>query len=258
MRPMPTTQVERLLSALKDWSGRSTGVQGLALVGSWAGDRTHAECDIDVVCVVDDPEHIVALVVVEHVGITVQHAVADFVVCRLNLCEVPDLGAAEVSRIAEAIGVGAVKYADLCQSRTTDYIFDVEKMTATSGNTATYMQYAYARCRAIFRKGDVDEARFRTSPPAVRVTHPAERALALQLLRFPEAVESAAADYAPHHITGYLWDLAKSYSVFFEGCPVLRAETPELRDSRLLLVDLVSRVIKQALELLGIGTVERM
>ena len=88
--------------------------------------------------------------------------------------------------------------------------------------------------------------------------HPAERALALQLLRFPEAVEAAAADYLPHLITGYLWDLAKSFSGFFEKCPVLKAETPELKDSRLLLVDLVGRVIKQALDLLGIRTVERM
>ena len=172
--------------------------------------------------------------------------------------DVPDLDANEVACIAETIGVGAVKYADLCQSRTTDYVFDLDKMTATTGNTATYMQYAYARCRAIFRKGDVDEARLRANPPAPLLTHAAERALALQLLRFPEAVENAAADYLPHLITGYLWDLAKCYSVFFENCPVLKAESPELKDSRLLLVDLVGRVIKQALDLLGIKTVERM
>ena len=104
----------------------------------------------------------------------------------------------------------------------------------------------------------MDETRFRTSPPTVILGHAAERALALQLLRFPEAVEAAAADYLPHLITGYLWDLAKSYSVFFENCPVLKAETAELKDSRLLLVDLVGRVIKQALDLLGIRTVERM
>ncbi len=90
------------------------------------------------------------------------------------------------------------------------------------------------------------------------IAHPAERALALQLLRFPEAVETAAADYLPHLITAYLWDLAKSFSGFFENCPVLKAETPELKDSRLLLVDLVGRVIQQALDLLGIRTVERM
>jgi arginyl-tRNA synthetase len=164
----------------------------------------------------------------------------------------------EKKTIASAVGIGAVKYADLSQNRTTDYTFDFDKMLATNGNTATYMQYAYARCRAIFRRENIDDARFRTSPPAVVISHPAERALALQLLRFPEAVENAAADYLPHLITAYLWDLAKSYSVFFENCPVLKAATPELKDSRLLLVDLVGRVIKQALDLLGIRVVERM
>ncbi|MFO0801930.1 MAG: arginine--tRNA ligase [Gemmataceae bacterium] len=164
----------------------------------------------------------------------------------------------EKAIIAEVIGVGAVKYADLCQSRTTDYVFDLDKMTATVGNTAAYMQYAYARCRSIFREGGVDEARFRTSPPAVMLVEPAERLLALQLLRFPEAVEAAAADYYPHVITGYLWDLAKAYSVFFENCPVLKADAGELRESRLVLVDLVGRVIQRALGLLGIKTVERM
>jgi arginyl-tRNA synthetase len=164
----------------------------------------------------------------------------------------------EKQEIAEVVGVGAVKYADLSQNRTTDYIFDLDKMTSTVGNTAAYMQYAYARCRSIFREGNIDDARFRTNPPAVALTHAAERALALQLLRFPEVIENAAADYAPHSITGYLWDLAKCFSVFFENCPVLKAETAELKDSRLLLVDLVGRVIKQALDLLGIRVVERM
>jgi arginyl-tRNA synthetase len=172
--------------------------------------------------------------------------------------DVPDLTDDVKRRIAEAVGIGAVKYADLSQNRTSDYVYDPDKMTATDGNTATYMQYAYARCCAIFRKESIDPARFRTDPPAVVLAEPAERALALQLLRFPEAVEAAAADYLPHLITGYLWDLAKSYSVFFENCPVLKAPTPELRDSRLLLVDLVGRTIRQALDLLGIRVVERM
>jgi arginyl-tRNA synthetase len=164
----------------------------------------------------------------------------------------------EKADIANAVGIGAVKYADLSQNRSSDYVFDFDKMLATDGNTAAYMQYAYARCRAIFRKGEIDESRFRMDPPPVVLGHPAERALALQLLRFPEALDAAAADYLPHLITGYLWDLAKAYSVFFENCPVLKAETPELSDSRLVLVDLVGRVIRQALDLLGIRVVERM
>ncbi len=177
---------------------------------------------------------------------------------RANGHDVPVLSDAEKRDIAEAVGVGAVKYADLSQNRTSDYVFDLDKMTATVGNTATYMQYAYARYRSIFREGGLDEARFRNDPPPVVLTHPTERALALQLLRFPEAVEAAAADYAPHLITGYLWELAKTANVFYENCPVLKAETPELCDSRLLLVDLVARVVRQALDLLGIRTVERM
>jgi arginyl-tRNA synthetase len=172
--------------------------------------------------------------------------------------KVPDLTTDEKAGIFEAVGIGAVKYADLSQNRTSDYVFSYDKMLATEGNTATYMQYAYARCRSIFREGGVDEGRFRTSPPTVVLGHSAERALALQLLRFPEAVNSAAAEYVPHLITGYLWDLAKATSRFYEDCPVLKAETAELKDSRLLLVDLVGRVIKQALDLLGIRTVERM
>ena len=172
--------------------------------------------------------------------------------------DVPDLTPEAEQNIAEAVGVGAMKYADLSQNRESNYTFSYDKMLATEGNTGTYMQYAYARCRAIFRKGNVDEETFATNPPAVVITHPAERALVLQLLRFEDALQTAAAEYMPHHITSYLWDLAKSFSGFFENCPVLTAGTPELRDSRLLLVDLTARVIRRGLDLLGIRTVERM
>ena len=169
-----------------------------------------------------------------------------------------ELPAEELKRLYAVVGYGAVKYADLCQNRTTDYVFDWEKMMATDGNTATYMQYAYARNRSIFQKGDVDDKPFRTNPPLPTLEHAAERALAIQLLRFEEALTSAAADYRPSQITGYLWDLAKSYSGFFQNCPVLKAESPELRQSRLLLCDLTARVILCGLGLLGIRTVERM
>jgi arginyl-tRNA synthetase len=168
------------------------------------------------------------------------------------------LNADEKKEIAEVVGIGAVKYADLSQNRTSDYVFSYEKMLATDGNTATYMQYAYARCRSIFRKGEIDVQRFRTSPPPVLLESPHERALALQLLRWSEALDNAAAEYMPHYLTGYLWDLSKAYSSFFVNCPVLKAETPALRDSRLLLCDLTARVIQKTLSLLGIRTVERM
>ena len=172
--------------------------------------------------------------------------------------DVPELTDETKQDIAEAIGIGAVKYADLSQNRTSDYKFDYDKMLATEGNTSTYMQYAYARCRSIFRKGEVDDARFRTDPPVVILATPQERAVALQLLRLPEVLDTATADYLPHLLAAYLWDLCKATSRFYDECPVLTAESPELRDSRLLLVDLVGRTIRETLGLLGIRVVERM
>jgi arginyl-tRNA synthetase len=172
--------------------------------------------------------------------------------------EVPTFTEQELQAIHQAVGVGAVKYADLSQNRTSDYKFDTAKMTATEGNTATYMQYAYARNRSIIREGEVDETELRANPPAPELGTPHERGLALMLLRFGEALESAAADYRPNLITAYLWDLAKAYSGFYQNCPVLKAPTPELRRGRLLLCDLTARVIGQGLELLGIRTIERM
>jgi arginyl-tRNA synthetase len=172
--------------------------------------------------------------------------------------DVAQLGPDEVHSIAERVGIGAVKYADLSQNRTSDYTFDWEKMLAMDGNTAAYMQYAYARIRSIFRKGNADAERMRSVSPAVSLDQPQERALAVQLLRFEDALRSAAAEYKPNLITAYLWELAKAYSGFFENCPVLKAETPALRDSRMLLCDLTARVIQRGLDLLGIHTVERM
>jgi arginyl-tRNA synthetase len=175
--------------------------------------------------------------------------------------EVPELSAEERRDIAEVVGLGAVKYADLSQNRTSDYVFSWDKMLAMEGsNTAVYMQYAYARIRSIFRKGREDERRFRSAPPLPSLREAEERALGLQLLRLQDTLEAAAAPtaYQPHIITGYLWDLAKAYSGFYQNCDVLKAETPELRDSRLLLCDLTARVIRKGLDLLGIRTVEQM
>jgi arginyl-tRNA synthetase len=172
--------------------------------------------------------------------------------------EVPDLTDQERRQIAETVGIGAVKYADLSQNRESDYVFNWDKMLAMDGNTATYMQYVYARNRAIFRKGNEDPQVYRHNPLVPYLEHPAERALALQVLRFGEALRDAADDYRPNLITAYLWDLAKSYSAFYDRCKVLDADTPTQRHSRLLLSDLTARVIQKGLELLGIGTIERM
>jgi arginyl-tRNA synthetase len=172
--------------------------------------------------------------------------------------EVPEIDAEEAQRIAETVGIAAVKYADLSHNRVSDYKFDLEKMTAMDGNTATYMQYAYARNRSIFRKGNVDPASLRVEPPLPVLGTPEERGLALQLIRFGDALAAAAAEYKPSLITSYLWDLSKAYSGFFQNCPVLRAETSELRQGRLLLCDATARVIQRGLDLLGIRTIERM
>ena len=160
--------------------------------------------------------------------------------------------------VAETVGIGALKYADLSQNRSSDYEFDYEKMLAMNGNTATYMQYAYARVQSIFAKGNVDIDGLRAAGATIVLGTPAERALAIELLRFGDALSLAMADYHPNQLTAYLFDLANRYSTFFEQCPVLKAETTELRTSRLLLCDLTARTIRKGLELLGIGVVEKM
>jgi arginyl-tRNA synthetase len=173
----------------------------------------------------------------------------------------PELSAEERRRVAEAVGIGAVKYADLSQNRSSDYTFSYDKMLAMQGNTATYMQYAHARIRSIFARGEKQLGANLLSDVvagAVRLDHPAERALAIELLRFAEALEMVLADYRPNQLTNYLFELSNKFSTFYEQCPVLRAEFPELVRSRLLLCDLTARVLKQGLELLGIEAVERM
>jgi arginyl-tRNA synthetase len=170
----------------------------------------------------------------------------------------PELSPEQRACVAETVGIGALKYADLSQNRTSDYEFDYEKMLAMNGNTATYMQYAYARVRNIFARGDIDIEQLRNSSAAITLGSPAERALALELLRFGDAVTLAMTDYRPNQLTAYLFDLANCFSTFYEKCSVLKAETPQLRDSRLLLCDLTARTIQKGLELLGIGVEEKM
>ncbi len=160
--------------------------------------------------------------------------------------------------MAEIVGIGAIKYSDLATNRTSDYTFSYDRMLAMNGNTATYMQYAYARVRSIFAKGDVDVERLRNSGAAITLDHAAERGLALALLQFSEALADCVVDYRPNLLTAYLFELANRYSSFFEQCPVLKAPDETTRTSRLLLCDLTARTIRQGLDLLGIGVVERM
>lgn len=171
----------------------------------------------------------------------------------------PQLDEAQRKQISETVGIAALKYGDLSQNRESDYKFSYEKMLALNGNTATYMQYSYARVQSIFRKGEVEIEDLRTSSAKITVEHPAERQLAMAILRFSEALDDVLLDYRPNYLTSYLFDqLAKSYSSFFENCPVLKAETEEQKNSRLLLCDLTARVIQHGLDLLGIQTVEKM
>jgi len=164
-----------------------------------------------------------------------------------------DLDPAEQARVAHAVGIGAIKYADLASDRVKDYVFSWDRMLAMDGNTAPYLQYAYTRIRSIFRKAGIDHA-----PPAPIVfAEPAERALALAILAFEGVVDAVGRTLEPHRLCGYLYDLATAFSAFYEACPVLSAEPP-LRAGRLVLADLTGRTLAQGLELLGIRVVERM
>ena len=164
---------------------------------------------------------------------------------------------ADRRHVAETVGIGAVKYADLCQNRTTDYVFSFDKMLQLTGNTAAYMQYAVARVEGIFSRAGIDRAALRESAASVRLSTPQERALALELVRFSEAIEDVETDYRPNVLTAWLFRLAGCYSSFYDALPVLKAEGND-RDSRLALCDLTGRILRQGLELLGIGTVEKM
>ncbi len=157
--------------------------------------------------------------------------------------------------VAETVGLGGVKYVDLSHDRESDYQFDWKKMLAVTGNTAAYVQYAYARINGIATKGGVDQS---SLSGTIRISDQHERSLAIQLARFGDAVRTAASDFRPHLLTQYLFETAKSYSAFFENCPVLKAEDDAIRTSRLLLCQLTARVLKQGLALLGITTAERM
>jgi arginyl-tRNA synthetase len=157
--------------------------------------------------------------------------------------------------IAEAVGIGALKYGDLSVARDSGYVFDFDRMLALTGNTGPYLQYATARIRSIFRKAGIDPG---TMSAALRLDQDAERALALTLLGFGTAIGKAAEGAEPHVLAAFLFDVASAFTTFYEQCPVLAAPTPELRDSRLALSALTLRVLVAGLGLLGIPVPERM
>ena len=173
----------------------------------------------------------------------------------------PGLSEDEKKKIANAVGIGAVKYADYTNNRTSDYIFSFDKMLAMEGNTAPYMQYAYARVRSIQRKGrdkgiEVDKEIAQSQ--SISLTEPSELDLAKHLIRYGEAVSSAVSDYRPNYLTAYLYDLAQKFSSFYNDCPVLDASADK-RPTRLLLCDLTAKTIEHGLHnLLGIEVIEQM
>jgi arginyl-tRNA synthetase len=173
----------------------------------------------------------------------------------------PDLSDDKKAKIANAVGIGAIKYADYSNNRTSDYVFSFDKMLAMEGNTAPYMQYAYARIKSIERKAiekDVDRKKELKKVKNINLTDPAEIDLAKHLIRYGEAIEAAVADYRPNYLTTYLFELAQKLSTFYTNCPVLKA-APDKRPTRLLLCDLTAKTIKHGLtNLLGINVVEQM
>ena len=165
----------------------------------------------------------------------------------------PHLSEKQKNDIAEKIGIGAVKYADLSQYRMTDYIFSWEKMLSLHGNTAPYLQNAYVRIRSIFRKAAVSSPTMNE----VTLTDSAEIDLAKRLCQFAEIVPQVLTGFRPNILANYLFELANSFHTFYEACPVLKSDEPA-RSSRLVVCDLTGRVLQRGLDLLGIKVPERM
>ena len=168
-----------------------------------------------------------------------------------------DLPEANRREIARAVGLGAVKYADLLPNRQSDYLFSWDKMLAFSGNTAPYLLYAWTRIRGIFRKGGLEADAVSAAGGRIVLAAPQELALARHLLNFGLVLEAAAEEYRPNFLCNYLYELAGHFTAFFEHCPVLKSEAAT-RASRLALCDLTARVLRQGLEVLGLEVLEQM
>lgn len=170
----------------------------------------------------------------------------------------PHITDAVLRDTAETIGVAAMKYADLCNDRSRDYMFGFDRMLAFEGNTGPYLLYAYARIRRILEKARERGVGDSWKGGEFRVTHPSEKTLALALLPYGAAIDRVALTLQPHHLCQYLYDLAGTFSTFYDRCPVVDAPDAATRDSRLRLCDLTGRVLRDGLSVLGIPTLERM
>ena len=169
----------------------------------------------------------------------------------------PQLDAEELQQIARAVGIGAVKYADLSKHRSSDYNFNFDQMLSFEGNTAPYLMYAYTRVASVFRRIDRDMQQLDDLAP-LALKEEAEIDLAAHLNQFGSLLQYVAREGTPHTLCHYLYDLAGRFSSFYENCPILTAEQPQERDSRLRLAALTGRTLAQGLNLLGINTLERM
>ena len=166
----------------------------------------------------------------------------------------PGLSVAEAADVAEIVGIGAVKFAELSQNRLTDYVFSWDRMLSLQGDTAPYLQYSYVRIRSIFRKLD---GPFEAAACAVVLAANEEIHLARLLVRFGEVVPGILDDFRPNLLANYLLELARAFHSFFEACPVLKSDEPT-RSSRLAVCDLTSRTLQQGLYLLGIKVPDKM
>jgi arginyl-tRNA synthetase len=178
----------------------------------------------------------------------------DEAVTRAYAATGPDLDEPTRAAVARAVGIGAVKYADLAVDRGKDYVFDLDRMLAFEGNTAAYLQFAYARIRSIFRRGAVEPLQ---DVKGLTLAEPAERALALELLAYGPLVVELGETLEFHRLATYLHDLAVALTGFLESCPVLRSDG-DVRTSRLALCELAARTLAHGLSLLGIESPERM
>ena len=166
----------------------------------------------------------------------------------------PDIDDAELARLAQTIGIGAVKYADLSKNRTSDYVFDWDQMLSFDGNTAPYLLYAYSRARSIFTRGGINPA---TLPTQVVSVDETERRLAVAIAGYQDLLEQVAEEGYPHQLCAYLYELAGRFTQFYEQCPILNSED-EVKTRRLALTKQTGDVLANGLSLLGIGAAERM
>jgi arginyl-tRNA synthetase len=168
-----------------------------------------------------------------------------------------ELTESERTRIAEMVGIGAIKYADLANDRIRDYVFSWDRMLAFDGNTAPYLMYAHSRIRSILRKAQVVHGGLALAPDQIRIEAPDERRLALELLEFPNTVVRVGETSQPHRLCQHLFQIATAFTRFYDNCPVLGAP-PTVRASRLVLCTLTARVLKRGMSLIGVEAPEQM